>query len=68
MALNPIISAGLELVLSNTEKLCIASYYIDFSTNIKCTITRLEPVFFINKTGCTITFLYPRKAVHNTMR
>ena len=29
-----LISAKLELVLSHTEKLCIALYYIQFSTNI----------------------------------
>ena len=30
-----LISAGLELVLSHTRKLCIASYKRQFSTNIK---------------------------------
>ncbi len=30
---NPIISAGLELVLTHTKKSCIASYYKQFSTN-----------------------------------
>ena len=32
---NRLISAGLEPVLSHTEKLCIVSYYIQFSSNIK---------------------------------
>ena len=32
---NQLISAGLEPVLSLTEKIFIASYYIKFSTNIK---------------------------------
>ncbi len=32
---NRLISARLESVLTNTEKLCIASYYRQVSTNIK---------------------------------
>ena len=32
---NRLLSAGLELVLSITEKSCIVSYYIQFSTSIK---------------------------------
>ena len=43
--LNRLISAGLEVVLSHTEKLCIASYYRQFSTNIKIKIIKLTPVF-----------------------
>ncbi len=35
MATKPITSAGLELVLSHTEKASIISYYIQFSTIIK---------------------------------
>ncbi len=31
---NRLISCGLEPVISNTKKLCLASYYILFSTNI----------------------------------
>ena len=43
---NRLISSGLEPVLINTEKLCIASYYIKFSTNIKMyNHMRLKPVF-----------------------
>ena len=40
-----LISGGLEPVLSHTEILCLASSYIQFSTNIKCTTIRLKPVF-----------------------
>ena len=43
--LKRLISRGLELVLIHTKKLCLASYYIQCSTNIKCTIIRLKPVF-----------------------
>ena len=32
---NCLVSAGLEPVLSDTEKSCKASYYIKYSTNIK---------------------------------
>ena len=32
---NRLLSGGLELVLSHTKNLCIASYCIQFSTNIK---------------------------------
>ena len=32
---NRLISTGLELVFSHTEKSCIAPYYEHFSTNIK---------------------------------
>ena len=32
---NRIISAGLEPILSQTEKLCLASYYKQFSMNIE---------------------------------
>ena len=42
--LNRLISAGLEPILSHTEKLCIALYYIQFFTNIKITTIRLKPV------------------------
>ena len=31
-------SGGLEPVFSNTEKLCLASYYIQFSSNIKISL------------------------------
>ena len=54
--LNRLISAGLEPVLSHTEKACIASYYKQFSTNIKIEIIKLKPVllawaFGANQTG-----------------
>ena len=43
---NRSISVGLEPVLSHTDKLCIASFYIQFSTNIKMyNHYRLKPVF-----------------------
>ena len=32
---NRLISAGLKPVLSHTEKSCIVSYYINFSTNLR---------------------------------
>ena len=41
---NRMISAELEPVLSYTEKLCIASYYRQFFTNIKVKIIKLKPV------------------------
>ena len=40
---NRLISTGLEPVLSHTEKSCIASYYTQFSTNIKIKIIRFKP-------------------------
>ena len=43
---NRLISGGLEPVLSPTEKLCLASFYIQFSTNIKYTIIRFKTRFF----------------------
>ena len=43
---NWLISFGLEVVFSHTDKLCIASYYILFSTNIKCIIIILKSVFW----------------------
>ena len=43
---NRLISGGLEQVVSYTAKLCIASQYIQFSTNKKkCTIIRIKTVF-----------------------
>ena len=41
--LNRLISAKLKQVLSHTEKLCIASYYRQFSMNIKIKILILNP-------------------------
>ena len=45
------ISAGLEPVLSHTEKSCIASYYRQFFTNIKIKITRLITVLLAQPLG-----------------
>ena len=42
---NRLLSAGLEPVLSQTEKACIASNYRQFSTNIKIIIIKLKPSF-----------------------
>ena len=41
---NRLITAGLEPVLNYTEKLCIASFYRQYSTNIKLKIIKLKPV------------------------
>ena len=57
MASKPItdlLSAGLEPVLSQTEKLCIASNYRQFSTNIKIKIIRLIPVLLAQAFGSYI--------------
>ena len=56
---NRIISAGLEAVLSHTEKSCIISYYRQFSTKIKNKIHKINTSFVnmglrllgANKTG-----------------
>ena len=53
---NRFISGGLEPVLSHTEKLCITSYYIQFSVNVK-----------VYKHTIKISF-YPRKVVYDKMR
>ena len=44
-ALERLSSGGLEPFLSHTKKLCLASYYIQFSTNMKMYNLRLKPVF-----------------------
>ncbi len=44
MASKPITIAGLEPILSQTEKLCIASNERQFPTNIKTQIIKLKPV------------------------
>ncbi len=41
---NRLLSAGLEPVLTQTEKLCIASDYKQYSTNIKIKIIKLTTV------------------------
>ena len=41
---NRLLSAGLEPVLNQTEKSCIASNYRQFSTNIKIKFIKLIPV------------------------
>ena len=45
------ISGGLEPVLSQTEKLCIASYYIQFSTNIKMYNLKIKTIFLAYSSG-----------------
>ena len=40
---NRLISGGLEPVVSHTEKLCLASYYIQFSTNVKMYNQKIKP-------------------------
>ena len=45
MASKPIKAVGLELVLSNAEKSCIASYYKQFSTNISIKIYKMNNSF-----------------------
>ena len=52
---NRLISGGLELVLSHTEKSFIVACYIQFSTNIKI----LEPILF----GCAFYILGLTKLV-----
>ena len=42
---NRLISARLKPVLSHTEKLCMASYYRQYSTSIKIKIIQLKKVF-----------------------
>ena len=44
---NRLLSAGLEPVLNQTEKSCIASNYRQFSTNIKIKIIKLIPVLIL---------------------
>ena len=75
---NRLISGGLEPVLSPTEKLCLASFYIQFSTTIKCTIIRFKTRCFsqcLLQLGAKkelvvilLFILYPRKAIYNMMR
>ena len=52
MAPKLMLSAGLEPVLSHTEKLCIASNYGQFSTNIKIKILKLIPVLLVRTFQC----------------
>ena len=44
---NRLKSSGLKLLLSHTEKSCVASYYIQFYTNIKIKIQKFIPVLLI---------------------
>ncbi len=46
MAWNRLLSAGLEPVLSQTEKACTGSNYRQFSTNIKIKIIKLKLFHF----------------------
>ena len=48
---NLLISAGLEQVLSHTEKSCIASYNKQFSRNIKTKIIKLISVCYPGPTA-----------------
>ena len=63
---NRLISGGLKPVLIHTKKTCLASYYIQFSTNIKMYFgtSGLKKQVLILK----LYILYPRKVVYNTMR
>ncbi len=62
MASKPILSDGLEPVLSQTEKSCTASNYRQFSTNIKIKAIKLIPVLLTLGTNKTcfnlIIFLF----------
>ena len=49
--LNRLIFDGLGLVISHTEKSCIASYYKQFSTNIKIKSIKLIPVLILLSWG-----------------
>ncbi len=70
---NWLISAGLMLVLSQTEKSCIVLYYIQFSK--KCIIIILKPVLSACAFGisgitnlvllCSFLYFYTRKNVIN---
>ena len=48
---NLLISVGLEPVLIHKKKICLASYYIEFSTNIKCT-SGFSLAHFISAESC----------------
>ena len=75
---NRLISGGLEPVLSNTEKLCIASYYIQFSMNIKMNHHKINTSLIARAFGTSgliklvlisqFFILIFAKAVYNTMR
>ena len=51
MDLNRFISAGLEMVPKRAQKLCIASFYRQFSTNIKIKIINLIPFVLARVSG-----------------
>ena len=66
---NRLISGGLELVLSHTEKLCQASYYTyPVFYEYKMYNHKIKTSFFSLCLSGPCTFLYPWKAVYNTMR
>ncbi len=46
-----LVSAGLEPVLSHTEKSCIATNYRQFFTNFKMNIMRFKPVLLARAFG-----------------
>ena len=74
---NRFISAVLQPVLSHTEKSCKASYYRQFSINIKIKIIKLIPVLLAQAFGLSwlaklvfillFSWKYPRKSVYKTM-
>ena len=53
---NRLLSTGLELVLSLTEKSCIVSYYIQFSTSIKMYNYNIKTVLFARAFGIRSSF------------
>ena len=72
-----VVSAGLEpVLLSHTEKSCIASFLNHLSTNKEIKITKLIPVLLERALGplgltiiCHVILLYyPRRAVYNTVQ
>ena len=49
---NPLISAGLEPVLSYTDKSCIVSYFIQFSMSIKLKLIMILKLVLLALTRC----------------
>ena len=68
---NRLISGGLEQVLNHTENLCIALYYIKFSTKIEMYNHKIKTRFLARTfgiSGLKKKLFHPRKAVYNLMR
>ena len=59
MALKPIIIRWIRTGYHPCKKICLAWYYIQFSTNIKCTIQKLKLVF--------LTLRCQRRNIENTL-